>query len=62
MEVTAEMWVKKPCKLCNFPGITYIWVEKFQTYSEINTVSKYSKTYLKWPLKIRQNKDLNDKW
>ena len=22
----------------------------------------YSKTYLKWPLKIRQNKGLNDKW
>ena len=24
--------------------------------------SKYSKTYLKQPLKNRQNKDLNDKW
>ena len=22
----------------------------------------YSKTCVKWPLKIRQNKDLNDKW
>ena len=23
---------------------------------------KYSKTCVKWPLKKRQNKDLNDKW
>ena len=23
---------------------------------------KYSKTCVKWPLKNRQNKDLNDKW
>ena len=24
--------------------------------------NKYSKTSVKWPLKNRQNKDLNDKW
>ena len=28
----------------------------------VTVIDNYSKTCVKWPLKNRQNKDLNDKW
>ena len=47
---------------------TYLYYPKYMDISGANFLSTqegvqmYSKTCLKWPLKSRQNKNLNDKW
>ena len=50
---------RKAVQGCQFTELANVMVSlkaSFQT-----TMMKYSKTCVKWPLKIRQNKGLNDK-
>ena len=46
--------------VCDFYKTTIEGVVSFELKSA--HILTYSKTCVKWPLKNRQNKDLNDKW
>ena len=49
---------RKNLSVCE-TGQVHVWGAKRIWKKSVN---KYSKTCVKWPLKNRQNKDLNDKW
>ena len=44
----------------------FLWYKIFFSFApflkEMSCIFLYSKTCVKWPLKNRQNKDLNDEW
>ena len=61
LTIRALVLVISTCRLvilaCNLKILT-----SYEPANEIWVLIAYSKTCLKWPLKKRQNKDLNDKW